>query len=361
MLGVNSNCACRIQDVQQQLTYLDILVRNTEERSQTPEKLLRTSEERSRTLESQLDTILILVRTIEERSRTLESQLDTVQILARTSEERTQTLEYLTRQSLYATSYQVEQLQKLYVESMCVLLDSKQLATFNASRILELKTDFPIAVDSNDHINPDSTMEGLVRPTFFVQNCLSVLGKDIKCLDLGTGAAGLVFEFAMSGVLAIGVDGSDFCRVNRIGYWPLLPYNLFNCDITKPFNFSSRDNQTQVSFDIITMWEVLEHIGENDLPGLLENVSRHLEKHGYFIGSISLVEYLDSAGNPYHVTLKPRDWWKAKFDDNGLVMLDTHPFNEKFFCRGNGPRYQDIHNYAQNPNEGFLFVAQNKN
>jgi 2-polyprenyl-3-methyl-5-hydroxy-6-metoxy-1,4-benzoquinol methylase len=309
--------------------------------------------------ETRLETVLILMRTVDERTRTLELQLETALTLVRAAEERSQTLEYLARQLIYDVNHQVDQLQKLYVESMPDVLDLKHRATFNASDLIELKTDFPIALDSNDHIRPGSTMEGLPRPTFFVQNCISVLGKDIKCLDLGAGAAGLIYEYAMSGVLAIGVDGSDFCQINRIGYWPLLLNNLFTCDITKPFSFLSRDSQTQIDFDVITMWEVLEHIAESDLPSLFHNICGHLGKHGYFIGSISLLAYMDEEGHPYHVTLKPRDWWKAQFIENGLVMLDTHPFNEKFFCRGNGPRYQDIHNYALNPNEGFLFVAQN--
>ena len=241
---------------------------------------------------------------------------------------------------------------------MPVVLKLNQRTAFNATSILELKTDYPVAVGSNDHINPDSTTEGAPRPTFFVQNCIGVLGQNIKCLDLGSGAAGLVFEYAMNQVLAVCIDGSDFCRVNRIGYWPLLPNNLFTCDITKPFSFLSRDTQTPIEFDVITMWEVLEHIAECDLPSLFSNVNLQLGRSGYFIGSISLIEYVDSVGNPYHVTLKPREWWKAKFIESCLVMLDTHPFDESLFCRGNGPRYQDFHNYVENLKEGFWFVAR---
>ena len=300
---------------------------------------------------AQLDDMLILLRITEERSRTLES-------LVRTTEERSRTLEYLSKQSIFAAHHQIDQIHKLYLESIPAVLDLNQLADFNASVVLELETDYLIAESSNDHISPDSTTEGISRPTFFVQNCISVLGQDIKCLDLGAGAGGLVFEYLMNQIFAIGVDGSDFCRINRIGYWPLLPKNLFTCDITKPFSFLSRDTQALINFDVITMWEVLEHITESDLPTLFNNISRHLNKDGYFIGSVSLVEYVDRIGNPYHVTIKPRDWWKTKFIENGLVMLDVHPFNEKLFCRGNGPRFQDFHNYELNPNEGFWFVAQ---
>ena len=314
---------------------------------------------------AQLDAMLILLRTIEERSRTLESLVSTIEersrtleCLVSTIEERSRTLEYLSRQSIFTAHHQIDQLHKLYVESIPALLDLNQLAHFNASGVLELETDYPIAEGSNDHISPASTTEGVSRPTLFVQNCISVLGQDIKCLDLGVGAAGLVFEYVMNQVLAVGIDGSDFCRINRIGYWPLLPKNLFTCDITKPFSFLSRDTQALINFNVITMWEVLEHITESDLPTLFSNISRHLNKDGYFIGSVSLVEYVDSIGNPYHVTLKPRDWWKTKFIESGFVILEVHPFNEKLFCRGNGPRFQDYHNYGLNPNEGFWFVAQ---
>ena len=298
-----------------------------------------------------LHAVRIEVPTDEERSRTLES-------LVRIVEERSRTLEYCSMQLIFAANHQIDLLQKHYVESMPFSIDLEQRAAFNASDIVELKTKYPIATFSHDHINPNSTTEGVFRPTFFVQNCISVLGQDIKCLDLGSGGAGLVFEYAMNHVLAIGVDGSDFCRKNRIGFWPLLSNNLFTCDITKPFSFLSRDTQTLIDFDVITMWEVLEHIAESDLLNLFSNISRHLGNKGYFIGSISLIEYTDNIGTPYHVTLKSREWWKEKFIESGLVMLENHPFNEKLFCRGNGPRFQDLHNYSLNPHEGFWFVAQ---
>ena len=275
-------------------------------------------------------------------------------------EQRTRTLEYLCQQNLVTQNYAVDLLQKLYVEAMPNWGQLLKQAPFNAAAVLTLNTAHPVAVNSNDHINPDSTLEGVVRPTLFVQDIVKVLGTNIKALDLGTGAAGLVFEFAANGVLAVGIDGSDFCRRNRIGYWPLLPNNLLTCDITKPFSFSTLPESDAAKFDLITMWEVLEHLHEHDLPELFRNIESNLSDQGFFVGSISLVEYSDASGSPYHVTLKPRDWWHEQFASHGLEMLDTHPFCERFFPRGNGPRYQDFHNYRSNPMDGFLFVAKHK-
>jgi hypothetical protein len=112
------------------------------------------------------------------------------------------------------------------------------------------------------------------------------------------------------------------------------------------------------AFNVITAWEVLEHIPASDLGSLLKNVHSHLQDSGYFIGSISLVEYVGRDGIPYHVTLQPKTWWRDKFQKCGLTMITDHPFNEHMFCRGNGPQFQDFHNYFQHPEDGFHFVAK---
>jgi hypothetical protein len=309
-------------------------------------------------LSNQGETLDFLVRTIEQRSRVieelgrgLEMRSKTIEELSRTIEARTNTLEFVARQSLYMGLHQIDHLQKSYTEFSPALrgLSGRKIAPPG----LELQTDHPIALGSNDHLSPDSTTEGIPRPTMFVQDCIRVLGEGLRLLDLG-----LVYEARDNGVLAMGIDGSDFCRRNRIGYWPLLDDHLFTCDITKPFQFVETGSATPVRFDLVTMWEVLEHIDEKDLPALFSNIHRQLTDDGYFLGSISLLEYLDTTGKPYHVTLQDRDWWKSMFLASGIEMLDVHPFNEYLFCRGNGPRYQDFHNYKSNPQDGFLFVAR---
>jgi hypothetical protein len=301
----------------------------------------------------------------EERTRTLEHMLqaaderaDRAMLLIQLIEQRSRTLEFVAHQTSLSQNYQVEFLQRMYVEFAPRLAGLRQNSLLGAETGIVLKTEFPLAYDSQDHLNPDSTAEGVARPTLFVQDCMRVLGNQLKTLDLGTGAAGIPFEFAMNGNVALGVDGSDFCKKNRIGFWPLLPDNLFTCDITKPFVFSDSADHHQIKFDVITMWEVLEHLQQVDLDGLFKNIASHLGSKGYFIGSVSLIEYSDNNGHPYHVTLQPREWWKTKMAASGLEMLDQHPLIESFFPRGNGPRYQDFHNYAKYPEEGFLFVAR---
>lgn len=308
--------------------------------------------------EKQLEDVLTLLRYTEERTRTNEALIRDSLTIAHTSEQRSRTLEFQGSQTLAESSYQIDMLRKWYIESMPAILELEQQPALEKIRAIAIETNHPIALTSNDHLEPDSTTEGLVRPTQFVRHCIDVLGADIICLELGAGAAGLLFEYIQNGLAAIGIDGSDYCKKNRIGYWPLLPKNLFTCDLTHPFRIYETTTSNTVKFQLITAWEVFEHITEADLSQTICNIAAHLDPNGYFIGSISMIEYLDKNGRPYHVTLQPRDWWIQKFQENGLSIVDEHPFNVHLFCRGNGPHFQDFHNYFKNPDDGFHFVAR---
>src|SRR5437868_3246325 len=134
---------------------------------------------------------LNLIRLTERRSRTLEIQLNDTLTLLRITEERSRTQQYQATQALFAANYQMDLLQRWYVESVSATSGLENNQAIAAARAIHLETEHPIALMSNDHLAPDSTSEGIVRPTQFVSHCLSVLGQDIRCLDLGTGAAGL--------------------------------------------------------------------------------------------------------------------------------------------------------------------------
>lgn len=351
--------------LENQLSDLLTLTRTIEERTRNHEtqlnqlqKGLHVQHARSAANENRLHDLSVLLQTTEERSRTLTKQLADCLTLLHTTEQRSRTLQFQGNQALAESSYQIDMQRKWYLESMPAVLKLDEMPAASAVAAIVIETAHPIALMSNDHLEPDSTTEGLVRPTQFVRHCIDVLGADIGCLELGAGAAGLLFEYIQNGLVAIGIDGSDYCRKNRIGYWPLIPKNLFTCDLTYPFRLVDTTTAETVKFQLITAWEVFEHIAEIDLDQTIRNVATHLAPGGYFLGSISLLEYCDRNGRPYHVTLQPRSWWKAKFEENGLCMVDNHPFNLRLFCRGNGPRFQDFHNYIDHPEDGFHFVAR---
>ena len=84
----------------------------------------------------------------------------------------------------------------------------------------------------------------------------------------------------------MGLEGSDYSLKHGRANWPGLGRkNLFTCDITKPFKITTR--QQPARFHLVTMWEVLEHIYQNDLPQIFQNILAHLERGGYFVASTS--------------------------------------------------------------------------
>lgn len=283
-------------------------------------------------------------------------------IVSQSIDQRLKTVEWVSNQARLESRYTNELLEKIYKE----LIDKQNLSHddyFSRAKEfgenINLATEHPVAYGA-DSIEPESTYEGTMRPTRFVRDCIEKLGGDIQCLDIGAGPGGLVYEWIFNGIKAIGIDGSDFCQRYHIGFWDNMRSNMFTCDVTKPFNMFTKDSDKNILFNVITMWEVLEHIPEEGLENLFKNIRRHLHSNGYVLGSISLLPYSSASGVPYHITLQPKEWWKEKMDNFGLEMTDEHPFNINMFCRGVGNHIQDQHNYFQNPNAGFHFVARLK-
>jgi len=91
-------------------------------------------------------------------------------------------------------------------------------------------------------------------------------------LDLGCSGGQLVKDFRDLGWLAVGLEGFRTIHSNMAAPTGLswAERNLFTCDITKPFKITARQLPARVH--LVTMWEVLEHIHQNDLPQIFKNI-----------------------------------------------------------------------------------------
>jgi hypothetical protein len=223
---------------------------------------------------------------------------------------------------------------------------------------VSLVSDFEVASDSPDHLNPFGTLQDNTRNYAFYKKCVKLYGVDVSYLDLGCSGGGLVFDFALHGNFSIGLEGSDRSKKMGRANWRTLPNNLFTCDITKPFRLVTHDTSRTRMFHVIGCWEVLEHSPEEALPQLLDNVALHLEVGGVFIGSVSQM-----ADDPLHVTIKDTAWWKDLFARHGFNMETGYDAGFDFleFCRGKGMDPFDSHNYLMDPHKGFHFVARKMN
>lgn len=187
---------------------------------------------------------------------------------------------------------------------------------------IRLITEHPIACKSLDHLYPRGTIRDNTRYPRFVEKCEEILHakENLSFLDLGCSGGGMVLEAALRGHISMGLEGSDCSKKEQRAEWRLLGDRLLTCDITKPFRLVNEKEEIHL-FNIITAWEVLEHIAQEDIPQLLKNILAHLAANGLFVASIANWADIDPvSGVNWHVTCHPYDWWKRQFERAGFVV-----------------------------------------
>ena len=232
---------------------------------------------------------------------------------------------------------------------------------------IQLSTSTPIAIDSNDTIVPHGTIRDNTRCPRFVKKCEEIFPnlKELSFLDLGCSGGGMVLEALLRGHYALGLEGCDLSQLNQRAEWRLIGEYLKTCDITKPFELLDRQNKTPFCFDVITAWEVLEHIPQESVPQLLDNIKRHLNNQGVFVATISAWPDIDpETGINWHVNCQPFGWWSDMLEKNGF-LLQNDLFTVYDLARGlyNPPHcYEEpYHIDSSAMDNNFFIVARKKN
>jgi hypothetical protein len=163
-------------------------------------------------------------------------------------------------------------------------------------------TDHPVAVESRDHTHPGGTMhDSSTNPAFNKKLYELFPGRKLMALDLGCAGGGFVRSLLDDGHEAVGLEGSDYSlrwdgpggteaerarrKPGRRAEWANIPDNLFTADITKPFvvdadatgvaaMWFTGKRGSLASFDVVTAWEVMEHLPEAGCRRSCENVKR---------------------------------------------------------------------------------------
>lgn len=248
----------------------------------------------------------------------------------------------------------------LYRDIMVVL---EKCNGFIKKENVKLITDYPVAYESNDYLVPHGTIRDNTRFPQFVEKCENVLKKqEISFLDLGCSGGGMVLEAALKGHFSMGLEGADISKIQQRAEWRLLGDNLQTCDITKPFQILDLNSNLCYKFDIITAWEVLEHIAESDLPQLFQNIKNHLSNEGRFIASIANFDDIDPAtGINWHVTLHNYEWWRKKVESFDLEICEDE-FSAYDMARGsyNPPHCYEKQYEEYDPQKTFFIVVKLK-
>jgi len=200
--------------------------------------------------------------------------------------------------------------------------------------MIQVITKYPVALDSPDHLHPWGTIRDNTSSSAFWESIRSIRPGKLSYLDLGCAGGGLVVQAIEEyGHSAVGLEGSDYWakhsddlpdstlqratllttqnKGNAGEQWKkYYNQNLFTCDISRTFSIFESGALKQ--FDMITAWEVLEHLPEERLPILFESILRHLS-NGIFLGTISTVPDRPE-GFDLHQTVRPPAWWQSLFN-----------------------------------------------
>jgi len=127
-----------------------------------------------------------------------------------------------------------------------------------------------------------------------------------------------VRDFIENGYFAAGIEGSDYSRRRLRAEWVTIPEFLFTADITKPFKLTNTKTGERFQFGAVTLWEVIEHIAEDDLAAVMANIDTHLMPGGIVIMSVSPNEEIIN-GYRLHQTVHEKEWWLETFARLGFI------------------------------------------
>jgi cyclopropane fatty-acyl-phospholipid synthase-like methyltransferase len=196
---------------------------------------------------------------------------------------------------------------------------------------VELITEFPVAWKSPDHLVPTGTKNDNNTNTGYIEEVENLFNKQkINVMDLGCAGGQLIVDFANRGHLAVGVEGSDYNIKHQLHNWPEYHKKvLFTADLTKPYKVLD-ENGEQVKFDLISAWEVIEHISWSNLDIFFENMFSNLKDDGIFVGSINTGPDIREENGKLiflHQTVFPEEFWKTHILNKYLV--EAYPFKNR--------------------------------
>jgi 2-polyprenyl-3-methyl-5-hydroxy-6-metoxy-1,4-benzoquinol methylase len=153
---------------------------------------------------------------------------------------------------------------------------------------ITINAESKVAYESPDHIIPIGTKYDNSTNLNYIKEVENFFNrKPLNILDLGCAGGQLIVDFIKNGHNAFGIEGSDYNIKNKTENWvKYYEKNLWTADITKKIEIKD-EKQEPVLFDLISCWEVVEHIHPNDLNFLFDQITSFLKPDGIFVASIN--------------------------------------------------------------------------
>lgn len=224
----------------------------------------------------------------------------------------------------------------------------------------EVVSDFKVAYESPDHVVPRGTKNDNSIYFGFNEKLYAFMkgNSPMRVLDMGCAGGGFVESLVEDGHDAIGIEGSDYSLLHKRAAWRVIPGRLFTCDISKPFTI--KKNGSQMKFDVVTAWELMEHFRTEDLDAVFNNIRENLSDDGYFMCSVATFEDFDEATNThYHQTVQPRHWWVERFEKAGFEAVEQNIIGKGDWLRGSGNLGAAV-DWNEDQGLGFHLVLKKK-
>ncbi len=198
--------------------------------------------------------------------------------------------------------------------------------------LITLETDYPVAIDSPDHIAPAGTVVDNRTDKDYVRAVKNYFDNDLKVLDMGCAGGQMITDFIEEGYTAVGLEGSTHVLTGAGSHnWNKHHNkNLFNVDLSKPFQLFHGDKP--LKFNFIHSWDVIEHIHPDDLGVWFDNVKNHLTDDGVFCCVLAATpdyEYINGELVIRHRSMFNSAEWLNIFFDNGFELCvedDWHSY-----------------------------------
>lgn len=155
----------------------------------------------------------------------------------------------------------------------------------------------------------------------------------LSVIDLGCAFGYLPRHLRRRGVEAFGTDISSYAIANAPE--EIKPF-VFQFDLS----IGDIRDRVKSQFDLVVCFETLEHIPEgNQLELFVTNIYNLIKPGGFALLSICVEENPEHDDDDTHVTIKPRSWWRHRFEATGLVHVTTleRPFTDSlYYYKHNG-------------------------
>jgi 2-polyprenyl-3-methyl-5-hydroxy-6-metoxy-1,4-benzoquinol methylase len=153
---------------------------------------------------------------------------------------------------------------------------------------MKIITEHEFCVDSPDYYEPIGAIYDDNTNINYIEDIEKYFGgKKISTLELGCAGGKLVSDLIERGHDSYGLEGTPHpLNKGRYAWANYYNKNLFNCDLSKPFELLDEKNEIK-KFDLISHWEFLEHIPTESLDLLLCNIYKHLKDDGIVLCGIS--------------------------------------------------------------------------